>query len=45
MDALGGLHGVYSQADIADLVLYANLRGVRLVPEFDTPGHSGAATA
>ena len=32
---------VYSQADIRDLVTYANLRGVRLVPEFDTPGHSG----
>ena len=32
---------VYSQADIRDLVTYANVRGVRLVPEFDTPGHSG----
>lgn len=32
---------VYSQADIHDLVTYANVRGVRVIPEFDTPGHSG----
>ena len=32
---------VYSHADVADLVAYANLRGVRLIPEFDVPGHSG----
>ena len=32
---------VYSHSDIGDLVAYANLRGVRLIPEFDIPGHSG----
>lgn len=29
---------VYSHSDIGDLVAYANLRGVRLIPEFDIPG-------
>jgi hypothetical protein len=33
---------VYSRADIKALVRYANLRGVRLVPEIDTPAHSTA---
>jgi len=30
---------VYSQEQIADVVKYANDRGVRVVPEFDMPGH------
>lgn len=30
----------YSQAEIHDLVSYAADRGVRIVPEFDVPGHS-----
>ena len=30
----------YSQADIRELVSYAADRGVRIVPEFDVPGHS-----
>lgn len=34
------LPNVYSQADIRDLVSYAADRGVRIVPEFDVPGHT-----
>jgi hexosaminidase len=30
----------YSQAEIQELVAYAADRGVRIVPEFDVPGHS-----
>lgn len=30
----------YSQAQMRDLVTYARDRGVRIVPEFDVPGHS-----
>ena len=32
-----------SKAELADLVAYANDRDVRLVPDFDTPGHFTAA--
>src|SRR6202030_1710031 len=32
----------YSQAEIRDLVSYAHDRGIRVLPEFDTPGHSGS---
>ena len=39
--SLTGIHaGHYTQKDIADLVEYAANAGVRLVPEFDVPGHS-----
>ncbi len=30
----------YAQAEIRDVVAYARDRGVRVVPEFDVPGHS-----
>lgn len=30
----------YTQAEIRDLVDYAAARGIRIVPEFDVPGHS-----
>jgi hexosaminidase len=32
----------YTQAEMRDLVAYAGDRGIRLVPEFDMPGHSSA---
>ncbi|MCG2840120.1 beta-N-acetylhexosaminidase [Sandaracinobacter sp. RS1-74] len=32
----------YTQADIRELIGYAEARGVRIIPEFDVPGHSRA---
>jgi len=33
--------GFYTQDDVRDLVKYGKQRGVRIVPEFDVPGHAG----
>lgn len=44
VDGYGELYGgYYSQDEIRDVVAYAAVRGIDIIPEIDMPGHNGAA--
>ena len=36
----GSVGGIFSPTDIKTVISYARLRGVRVVPEIDTPAHT-----
>ena len=42
-DLSGTASGYYSHADFVEILKYAAERHIRVIPEFDTPGHSRAA--
>jgi hexosaminidase len=42
LQELGSDGMYYSQAEMRELIAYASDRGIRIVPEFDMPGHSTA---
>jgi hexosaminidase len=41
----GGAGGYYTQQEYADIVAYAQVRQIIIVPEIDMPGHTNAALA
>lgn len=44
-DPEGRYGGFYTQAEVREIVAYAAARHIRVVPEIELPGHSGAALA
>ncbi|MGI4738973.1 MAG: beta-N-acetylhexosaminidase [Janthinobacterium lividum] len=42
LHTVGGATGYYTQAEVREVVRYATQRSIRVVPEFDLPGHAGA---
>lgn len=38
----GSVGGTYSESDVKSLIQYAKTRGVRVIPEIDTPAHTQA---